>query len=210
LQAKVTPTGTTSYFTRTFGNGTFASISLESTSEPTDVGINLANTRISANTGSDQFFALAPPYILGLDDGTSDLTFTSSEAANLFAAGPPEVTGTITFSKLATNVPPAITGHTITGIPTEKGETTTAFRFTNQNFTLTVGKPSSGTYTYSPYSPTMALVQTKFTSGNNAPGTGYLLLNFESTTSGTFVASKKDESGVWQYTPGNFTFTTTK
>src|SRR5665213_2338577 len=60
LQATVTPKGEPS-FIRSYGDGTFASTSLV-TNEPTDVGILLANTRATTNTGISTFLALNPPY----------------------------------------------------------------------------------------------------------------------------------------------------
>jgi hypothetical protein len=210
LQIVVTPKGEP-FFTRSFGNGTYASISSD-TNEPTDVGIYLSSPRVSADTGSDRFIALAPPYAVGQDDETTTVTFSSESKATYVVDGFPDESGMLTFGKAPVTAPAAITGHTLTAIPTEKGESTFAVSFTNQNFTVTKGTASSGTYTYSAYSPAMALVQVNFITGNNAPGTGYLLLNFASTAAGTFVSSKADPSspGGWKYEPGNFTFTTTK
>ncbi|HUD45181.1 MAG TPA: hypothetical protein VMR33_00040 [Candidatus Baltobacteraceae bacterium] len=212
LQAVITPTGEPFSFTRTFGNGTFASISLETTNGPADVGINLANTRVSANAGSDQFMALAPPYALGMDDETVDLTFTSSNKATFVVEGSPDQAGSITYSELANYAPAALTGHTITATPTGKDQTTSVITFTNNIFKATGGALGGGTYTYAPYTPTMALVQTAVTSGADAGETAYLLLQFASTNAGSYIYSKIDPAspGGWIYTPGKFKFATTK
>ncbi len=210
LQAIVTPKGAPS-FTRTYGNGTFASISLESASEPTDVGISLANTRLSADEGSDQFIAMAPPYAVGADDGTVDLTFSSASKAALLIEGPPEMTGSITYSKLANNAPAALTGHTITLTRTGSAQTR-IFTFTNNTFVLSGAESGSGTYTYAPYTPTMALAQFKFSSGAYVGDGEYILLNFVSKAGGAYVHAQLAPAspGAWTYIRGEFTFSTTK
>ena len=178
------------------------------------MGIILANTRVSADTGFDQLIALAPPYAVGLDDDTIDVTFTSATKAAFVVEGSPGQTGTVTYSKLATNAPPALTGHTITAIPTVKAkkQATSVITFTNQYLTVKSSKVSAGTYTYAPYTPTMALVQANFTSGDGAGETAYVFLDFVSTVAGSYVLAEPDTAspGGWRYEPGKFTFSTTK
>jgi hypothetical protein len=203
LKSIVTPNGEPS-FTRTFGNGTFASLSLKSATEPTDVGINLANTRVSSDTGTDRFFSLGPPYILGLDDGTSDATFTSSEAARYTDGG---VSGTITYSKLATNVPAAVTGYSLTATQTGRGHVSLV-KFSYNTFTSAGDVVGVGTYTYAPYSPAMALVQFNFTTGTDAGITAYVMLDFTSKAGGPF-GSAKPVGGGWEFALGEFVLTKT-
>jgi hypothetical protein len=209
LKGTVSPVGEPP-FIRTYGNGTFASLSLLSSNEPTDVGINLANTRISSDTGTDQFIGLGPPYIMGLDDETVDATFTLADKANYVVEGDPSRRGTITYTKLTTNVPVAITGHTITAKPKGKGEISVV-SFTNNTF-RSINSADTGTYTYAPYSPTMALVQANFTGGSETGTTDYVILEFTTTMGGPYVSARADpaSAGGWEYESGNFTFTKTK
>jgi hypothetical protein len=209
LRGVVTPTGAPS-FTRTYGNGTFASLSLKSVNEPTDVGINLANPRVSANTGTDQFFGLGPPYIFGLDDETTDATFTSPDTAEYVDQSDSSRKGTITFSKLTPTVAPAVTGHTLTATPSGKGKITSV-QFTNNLFTATGDIIGAGTYTYAPYSSVMALVQVNFTSGSQDGNTDYVTLEFTSAKGGVYVSAKQDSSvpGGWEYDLGSFRLSTT-
>ncbi len=86
LEYQVTPDGEPA-FTRTYGNGTFASMSLKSLNEPTDVGLFIANTHVGPTTGKDQFIAQNPPYAVGLDDNTLDVTFGAKSNYSYTAAG---------------------------------------------------------------------------------------------------------------------------
>jgi hypothetical protein len=218
LQAKITPTGAAS-FTRTYGDGTFASISLESIDEPTDVGIILANTRVSAEIGVATFLALDPPYAVGLDNETVDVTWKSAKPASdtysaTYTLAGSDEGGTLAYSKLANNAPAALTGHTITATPTGKGQIKSIITFTNNIFTSIGGVAASGTYTYAPYTPTMALLKANSTSGAGIGETAYFLLDFVSMGASPcpYVYAKPDSAipGGWAYIPGEFTFTTTK
>jgi hypothetical protein len=180
---------------------------LESASEPTDVGINLANTRIGADMGSDRFIAVAPPYAVGLDDDTVELTFSSPNQATLLV--PPDEKATAIYSKAPNNAPAALTGHTITATPSGKDQVPSIIIFTNNTFSGSIG---GGAYTYAPYTPKMALVQFNVTSGSEAGETTYYLLEFASTGEGPYVFSKRDPAtpGGWDFVKGTFTITTTK
>jgi hypothetical protein len=204
LRGVVTPPGAPS-FTRTYGNGTYASLSRKSLDEPTGVGLNLANTRVTAGSGTERFFALAPPYIVALDDETVYETFTSPTAADIEIAGDGLETTQIIFSKLATNVPATITGNTITATPA-KGKPS-IFQFEYNKFTAADGIVGAGTYTYAPYTPEMALIQASFTTGENG-NTGYLFLEFEKASGGPYVYAKQVQ-GVWEYENGTFKLTKT-
>jgi len=197
LQATVTPSNGIS-FTRSFGNGTFASISTTNTG-PADVGFYLANTRVTTNTGEVSFLALAPPYAVGQDDGAVDVTWKTSSSATLKGVDS-DVTGAMTLSKVATNAPASLSGRTITVTP--KSGTASVLVFTNNLYTNSAG--NSGTYTYAPFTPTMALVTASPTNAGDVGKTGCLLLNFQSLTSGVCVASKQTNQGAWEIKPGAF------
>jgi hypothetical protein len=138
------------------------------------------------------------------------LTFISTNEVALLIEGTPEQTATATLSKLATNVPVALTGHTITATPTGKGQTTSIITFTNNTFNTIGGIVGSGTYTYAPYTPTMALVQASFAGGTEAGQTNYLLLDFGSTGAGAYVQSNLASPGNWEFETGTFLLTTTE
>lgn len=212
LQAEVKPTGepSTDDFTRTFGKGTFASMYIPPgtnfllfTNGPNDVGIHLSNTRVSADTGVATFMALAPPYAVGLDDYMVDVLWnspTSATSSNLVSGE----TATLVFSPLKNNAPAALTGQEITAKDTGASKAGT-IKFNYNNF---VGGGDlaglSGTYTYAPYTPTMALVQLNATDFANAGEVQYVLLNFKSTDSGTYVNSRTVAVGLWRLRPGTF------
>jgi hypothetical protein len=215
LQAVISPTGQPFSFTRTYGNGTYASISLMDINEPTDVGIIVANTRVSADTGVATLLALDPPYAVGPDAETVDITWKSAKLSSDTYSGAYTVegsaeAGTLQFSKLANTAPAAMTGHTITAVPTAKSQPQSIFTFTNNTFNASGGVVGGGTYTYAPYTQSMALVQANFTTGANAGGTNYFILNFVSKGADTYVYSSPAPAspGRWNFTPGAFTFTT--
>jgi hypothetical protein len=201
LQAKVTPEGAAA-FTRSFGEGTFAGISM-ATNGPVDVGIVLANTRVSTNTGAVTFLALAPPYAVGMDDGTDEVTW-KSRTNGTFTVAASNTTGKVTFSKAAKYAPAALSGHKITA-PQTGTRTTATTKFTYNIFSDTQG--NSGAYTYAPYTPTMALLHFIPTNGSNTGDVEYLLLNYQSSTAGTCVGSKlaTNDPGNWTFTTGVFT-----
>jgi hypothetical protein len=196
LRAVITPTGYPP-FTRNYGNGTYASLSLKSLKEPTDVGLNLANTRVTADTGIGSFFSLAPPYILDNDDETVDITFRTPTSATILDVADSS-TSKVIYSKLATNVPPAVTGETIVATPT-KGKST-IFKFTFNTFTAANGVVGAGKYTYAPYTPEMALIKVSFTTGEDE----YFLLEFITKLGGPYVHAKQF-AGVWSFENGTFT-----
>jgi hypothetical protein len=215
LQATITPTVEPAkgfFFTRTFGRGTFASMYLPPASDlslftngPNDVGIVLANTRVSANTGILSVMALDPPYAVGLDDYTVDVlwkTSTSALSSNVVT----DETAKLVFSSkpLAQNAAAALSGHEITvkqANPTSTGTVT----FKYNNFTGSGDVAGTfGNYTYAPYTPTMALVQLNTTSAVDEGQVLYVLLNFASTSSGTCVTSRMS-GGKWELKPGTFT-----
>ncbi|HZM03783.1 MAG TPA: hypothetical protein VFC44_12295 [Candidatus Saccharimonadales bacterium] len=202
LQATVTPKGERS-FIRSYGDGTFASTSLV-TNEPTDVGIILANTRVSANTEISTFLALNPPYAVGQDDDTVDVTWQSAIRATVTVVGANE-TASLAFSKAGNYAPPALTGHRITATPAKNGKTS-VLSFTNNLFTAAGGLGESGTYTYARYTPTMALVLSTSIDVANAEEVDYFLLNYQSPNAGTYVLSKPvpGSAGSWTFTTGVF------
>jgi hypothetical protein len=211
LQVQVTPAGEP-VFTRTYGNGTFASLSLKSTNEPTDVGIYLANTHVSANTGTDKFMALAPPYAVGSDDDMLDLTFGAKSSYTYSVVGDPNERGTARYTKALATVPEALTGQTITATPTGVAKTS-VITFTYNNFNKTKGTIiGDGTYTYSAYSPSMALVTVVFADGTEIGKTEDIFLDFVTISGGHFVYARPNAAvaGGWEFSSGPFTLTKSK
>ena len=198
LQASITSSNGLS-FTRSFGNGAFASIST-TTNEPSGVGVYLAGTRVTTNTGVVTFLTLDPPYAAGKDEDTVDITWKTGSSAKLKGVDT-DAAGTLTLSKAHNFAPAALTGRAITVTP--KNGTKSTLLFTNNFYTNSAG--DSGTYTYAPYTPTMALVTATRTNAEDAGTVAYLLLNYQSLTSGACVASKLTNSpGGWEIKPGGF------
>jgi len=212
LQAKVTPIlpkGETVYpFTRTFGRGTFASMFIPPgtnyslfANAPNDVGIHISNLHITDNTGVSAFMAVAPPYAVGLDDSSDDILWKSSTSGVSSNAATGE-TATLSFSPVKNNAPAALTGQEITA-RLAGNSTPGTITFKYNNFVGGGGLAGVfGTYTYAPYTPTMALVQLTATDSADAGEIQYILLNFESANSGAFVYSRF--VGVWELRPGTF------
>jgi Divergent InlB B-repeat domain/Bacterial Ig domain len=212
LQAKITPIlpkGETVYsFTRTFGRGTFASMFIPPgtnyslfTNAPNDVGIHLSNLHVTDDTGTSAIMAVAPPYAVGLDDYSVDEIWksaTSGVSSNLVTGE----TATLSFSIVKNNAPAALTGQEITAKLTGNN-TPGTITFNYNNFVGGGGLAGVfGTYTYAPYTPTMALVQLTATDSADAGEVQYIQLNFESANSGAFVYSRF--AGEWELRPGTF------
>lgn len=207
-QVQVTPAMAHSpFFTRSFGKGTFASISRTNT-EPTDVGIVLGNSRVTTNTGSSTLLPLAPPDAVGQDDGTFDVTWKTSTSVSAGAISSNVVSGqtsALIFRRSITNVPAALSGHTITAIQSGK---LSKFSFSYNNITGSGNAAGlSGTYTYAPFSPVMALVTITETDAASAGEVQYVQLYFTSRTAGNYVNAKPDASasGGWTFKSGIFT-----
>ncbi len=81
---------------------------------------------------------------------------------------------------------------------------TNIFTFTNNLFSGSGGMV--GTYTYAPYTPTMALVKTTLTNAPLAGTVEYLLLNYQSMTKGDCVISSSnlESPGKWISNKGLF------
>jgi hypothetical protein len=205
LQVTVTPTGEPS-FTRSYGNGTFAAIS-PTNMEQTDVGIVLANTRLTTNTGMVNFMALAPPYAVGQDDSTVDLTWSKTGASATYTVAGTQMTGTLTNIVAAKNfAAAALSGQSLTEIPVGNGERSTNV-FTYNKFTSTGGVAGSGTYTYAPYTPSMALVHFSPTNASSVGQDSFLLIYYKSLTTGAYVYSATNPAnpGTWTLKTGSFT-----
>jgi len=203
LQASVAPTGETSAYdyTSSFGNGTFASMyippntNVSITNGPTEVGLHLANPRANSDTGVAAFIALAPSYMIGYGNETVEVDWQSSStgfSTNLSDGK----SSKLTFSKAPDVVPEALLGHTITAKQAGSSSTTTiTFTFN----TYSKSDEDSGTYTFAPYSPTMALVH--LNSSSSTPED--VLLNFATKN---YVSSKANNEQVLQIKYGTFTF----
>ncbi len=103
----------------------------------------------------------------------------------------------------------ALTGYTLTAIPTVKGKNT-VLKF-NYNI-LTEGTSSdSGTYTYAPYSTSMALLTIQLRAGSDAGTSQYVMLQFLTRTTVNYVHSQPDAtaSGGWDFESGHFTIAAT-
>jgi hypothetical protein len=195
-------------FTRTFGRGTFASMFIPPgtnfllfTNAPNDVGIHLSNLHETDDTGVATFIGLAPPYIGVLDDYTTDLLWKSATSATSTNLTTGEAVS-LTFSPLKNNAPASLSGLVMT-VHLVGSPKPSTFTFSYNNV-VGGGEEAGiiGTYTYAPYTPTMALLQLTATDSADAGEVEYLLLNFESTGGGAFVGSRF--VGEWELRPGTF------
>jgi hypothetical protein len=147
----------------------------------------LGNNRATLNTGSATLTPLAPPFAIGEDEGNIEMTWktsTSVTASNTVSGN----TAALSFRKSATTVPLALSGHTIT-ISDDKKPGTFIFAYKN----VTGGGQEAGltgTYTYSAYTPVMALVTMTATGGEIQ----YLQLYFTSSNAGEYVRADPDGS----------------
>jgi hypothetical protein len=87
--------------------------------------------------------------------------------------------------------------------PTGKRQTKSTLTFTFNTVKVIGNTAGNGTYTYAPYTSTMALVQFSFGSSD------YVLLEFTSAAGGPYVYAQPGPAG-WNYTEGTFTFAATK
>jgi hypothetical protein len=209
LEYEVTPDSQPA-FTRTYGNGTFASMSLKSFDEPTDVGLYIANTHVTSTNGTDKFIAVYPPYAVGLDDDTLDVTFGAKSNYTYTAVGDASIKGSAIGSSDPVIGAAALTGYTLTAIPTVKGKNT-ILKFNYNQLTEGNGNTDAGTYTYAPYSTSMALITINFTAGSDLGSTHYVMLQFLTRTTGNYVHSQPDASapGEWDFDSGHFTLAAT-
>jgi hypothetical protein len=171
------------------------------TNAPNDVGIHLSNLHVTDDTGTSAIMAVAPPYAVGLDDYSVDEIWksaTSGVSSNLVTGE----TATLSFSIVKNNAPAALTGQEITAKLTGNN-TPGTITFNYNNFVGGGGLAGVfGTYTYAPYTPTMALVLLTATDSADAGEVQYIQLNFESANSGAFVYSRF--AGEWELRPGTF------
>jgi hypothetical protein len=173
-------------FNEQFGPDTYSQTSL-TTNYDNDVG-SYTYTNPDANIGQLDLTIIAPPA-----DATNNVLAGNESAARLIFVGDnvglfTNGDGTVsTFAtSLVTNlVPASIATNTLNSI---------FFFDTNGNFTFY--GTTSGTYSYQPFSPTVAMIQFNFITngvGTNSTELDWLQLNFTTTTnSGTYFDSQFD------------------
>jgi hypothetical protein len=204
LQAKVVPAGEPASFayTTSFGLGTFAALYIPPaanpsmiTNGPNEAGLCLSNPRVATDAGAATLLPMAPPTATNVDESFG--LFWESATSALWTNSSSGKTSALTFSPAPYDVPAALTGQTITVTPTgSKIAQTVAFTYN----TYTNNDGDAGTYTYAPYSPTMALV--RLNSTNAAEGKlGQMLVNYET---GAYVSSTTNSLGEWTMKSGVF------
>ena len=118
---------------------------------------------------------------------TVDLTFTSATTANYaWSSENDSGSGTMTFSHVSNLVPVSLAGHTL-HVNDGNGAVIAAVTLDNDG-TFTKRNPNGGTYygtyTFTQYSPTVAILQLNHTDPSEAGALEYIELNFTSATSG--------------------------
>jgi len=191
-------------FNEQFGLDTYSQDTL-STNFDIDVG-DYTYTNISTNIGQLNLTVTAPPA-----GGTNDVLAGSTSAARLIFVGgnvglftnDDGSISTFVVTSLTNLVPASIASNTLNityvyylyGIFAQNG--TNQFQFDpdgNFSFNSTNDTPS-GTYSYTPFSPTAAMIQLNFITngvGTNGTELDWLQLNFKTTNSGNYYDSQFD------------------
>jgi hypothetical protein len=175
-------------------------------------GVGLYNYNLSdANTGQLATTFTAPPLLVSntlsfefviLSYDVVTLSFTD-DTSGTFADTNGD-SGTFTLSIASNTAPEALSGLTLRG-----ADTNSVYQFTNVysegTFTTTdTSGDSSGTYTYSQYSPTAGLLQEIFTNGSDSGTTNNVLLIFSMDSDTYYVES--DTAGGTNTDAGTFSF----
>jgi len=208
LSAEVTPTNDTPGFTISFGASTFSQSMDPGTNEDNNAVGNYTYARLSTNTALLTVTATAPP------DNTNatvvGLTFTDSQHAAFSSTnGNGSVdTGAILLSEAANLVPASLAGKTIHAVESASGQANTVALNGNLTFKATndKGKSSSGTYTFTSYSPVGALLVLTWTSPTSRAGdVDYVVVTFSAAKAGTYFGETVNSTGGTSTSSGTFT-----
>ena len=118
---------------------------------------------------------------------TVNLTFTSATSANCAWTNENDSgTGTMTFSQVSNLVPASLAGETIQTYESNGAAGAVITFNTGGTFNETEGGGGTGfgTYTFTQYSPTVAIIQQDYSDANDAGAVGYAELTFTSATAG--------------------------
>ena len=118
---------------------------------------------------------------------TVNLTFISATSANCaWTNENGSGTGTMTFSQVSNLVPATLAGETIQTYESNGAAGAVITFNTDGTFTdiEANGNPSNGTYTFTQYSPTVAIIQQNYTDANDAGAVSYAEVICTSATAG--------------------------
>jgi hypothetical protein len=170
--------------TVSFGGSTFSATG----SHGPGVGI-YTYTMIDANTGQWATFYIGPPEKASVSDVLT-LNFTNGTSGSFTDTN--GLSGTFTLSDASSTAPASLSGLTLAYTGTNGSQ------FTNElgdgTFMSTENSESSGTYTYTRYSPVAGLLQETLTNAADLGKTNYGLLNF-STGSNTYYVQSDTTNG---------------
>ncbi|HEX3719385.1 MAG TPA: Ig-like domain-containing protein [Verrucomicrobiae bacterium] len=192
-----------------FGNATFGAASTNTG----DAGATVYNYLVTGPNTAELAWSYLSPYNQFPADFPSSsisLTFKKGGTAEYINDITGE-TGTLTVSHAAALVPASLVGKTAVATFTTNGKKETGkFVFDYGTFTgksSYTGDASSGTYTYTPVSPTTALVEVTYTDPADLGLVQYLEFNFTTTDSGSLVTLQIDNStpiaGITPFTLSN-------
>ncbi len=188
-EATAKPSGGKPTIVITWGDSTWAQTG---TGNDTNVKDYVAGSYTYIPTGTNT--ALLTNVVIGMASAlgttnvtTVDLTFTSSTTANYaWSSENDSGSGTMTFSHVSNLVPASLAGHTL-HVNDGNGAVIAAVTLDNDG-TFTKRNPNGntyyGTYTFTQYSPTVAILQLNHTDPSEAGALEYIELNFTSATSG--------------------------
>jgi hypothetical protein len=187
--ATAKPSGGKPTLAMTWGDSTWAQTG---TGNDTNVNDYCAGSYTYFPTGTNT--ALLTNVVIGMASAlgttnvtTVDLTFTSATTANYtWSSENDSGSGTMTFSHISNLVPASLAGNTL-HVNDANGAAIGAITLYNDGtFTKTNANRDTyyGTYTFTQYSPTVAIIQLNHTDSNEAGAVEYIELNFTSATTG--------------------------
>lgn len=207
LEWKVAPKGQPAYSIN-FGNATFGAASTSTG----DTGVAVYNYLVTGPDTIELAWSYLPPYNQFPDFPASaaSITFKKGDTA-VFTNDITGEVGTLTVTHAPALVPASLVGKTGVATFTTNGKKETGkIVFGYGTFTgksSFTGVASSGTYTYTPISPTTALVELTYTDSADLGLVQYLQFNFTTPESGSLVALQIENStpiaGISPFTLSN-------
>ncbi|MGA2864067.1 MAG: Ig-like domain-containing protein [Verrucomicrobiota bacterium] len=209
LTAEVTGSAdTNNLFTLSFGASTFSQSMLPGTNEHENAVGTYTYAKLGTNTALLTAISAARPDSAGQTNAPA-LTFTNSHDAEFILTNNEGtiVTGVIRLSQAANLAPASLAGKTVHAVDSASGEPSTSV-FGNGTFKNTShsGSVSSGSYTFTRYSPVGAFLLMNFTSPPGAAGdVNYVVVTFSAPKAGSYFSVHVPSGHEPETTSGTFT-----
>jgi hypothetical protein len=209
LTAEVTGSAdTNNSFTLSFGASTWSQSMLPGTNEHENAVGSYTYAKLGTNTALLTAISTAPPESAGHTNAPA-LTFTNSHDAEFILTNNEGtiVTGVIRLSQAANLAPASLAGKTVHGVDSASGQpNTTVFGSGTFKNTSHSGQVSSGSYTFTRYSPVGALLHMNFTSPAGAAGdVNYVVVTFSAPKAGSYFSVYVPSGGASETSSGTFT-----